>query len=159
MGIATVWGATAEEVAREYPCDRFVEGGTMGLFRAVTAHAAPETVFRWLCQIKVAPYSYDLIDNFGRRSPSELTPGADDLALGQRFSRIFELVDFEPGHQITLRIVDRGALWAFGELAITYAAYAEAPGVTRLVAKVAVSTAGGRSGRCPGRRSSGAISS
>lgn len=143
MGIPRVWGATADEVAREYPCDRFVDGGTAKWFRAVTVNAAPETVFRWLCQLKVGPYSYDLIDNPGRWSPRELTPGVDELAVGQRFMRIFELVDFEPDRQLTLRVDDRAAEWAFGKLAVTYAVHADAPGETRLVVKLAVSTAGG----------------
>jgi hypothetical protein len=65
------------------------------LWRAVTARAPAEAVFRWRCQLRVA-YGCDLFDNFGRRSPRALTPGLADLAPGQVFGTIFELTELEP---------------------------------------------------------------
>jgi hypothetical protein len=91
--------------------------------------------------LRVAPYSYDLADNFGKPSPRTLTPGVDQLELGQRFMRIFELVDFTPDRQLTLKIVDRGARRLFGEVAVTYLAVPTATG-SRLVVKLALPARG-----------------
>lgn len=76
------------------PDDRWV--------RAVDVDAPAELVWRWLCQLRVAPYSYDLLDNGGRRSPQELTPGLDALEPGQRMMSIFRLASFAPSEHVTL---------------------------------------------------------
>lgn len=133
MGLPEVWGATEAEMADRYACDEVLDGPTRPWFRAVPTAAEPATQYRWLCQLTVAPYSYDMIDNFGRRSPRTLTPGLTDLTVGQRMMRIFTLTDFAPGRELTLHLTDRGARLLFGDVAITYRA---TPG--RLVAKLAV---------------------
>jgi hypothetical protein len=66
-----------------FPCDRYLDHPDGVYFRGVTIRASAHAVFRWLCQMRVAPYSYDWIDNGGRRSPRNLTPGMDALAIGQ----------------------------------------------------------------------------
>ena len=143
VGIPWVWGATPDEVAAEYACDRFVAGPTMACFRAVESTAAPDSQYRWLCQLRVAPYSYDLLDNFGRQSPRTLTPGTEDLEVGQAFMTIFRLVDFTPGRQLTLQLDDPHALKAFGNLAVSYTVLPTADGGSRLVVKLAMAIEGG----------------
>lgn len=110
------WGSTEDERRRAYPCDRLLPAADHALFRAVDVAAPSATVFRWLCQLRVAPYSYDWIDNAGRQSPQALVGGLDSLEVDQRFMTIFELVEFEPGRSITLR--HEGPV--FGRIAGTY---------------------------------------
>jgi hypothetical protein len=128
------WGSTPEERAAAYPCDRLLSDGYRLLFRAVDVSAPAPLVWRWLCQIRAAPYSYDLLDNFGRRSPRHLTPGLERLELGQQFM-IFRLASFEPDRSITLT----ARSWMFGDLALTYAAIPADATRCRLVAKLGVS--------------------
>ena len=85
-----VWGATPDERQRPYPADSLVPAPVL-MTRAISVAAPVEVVWRWLCQIAVAPYSYDWIDNRGRRFPRELTPGADHLELGQTMAVVFRL--------------------------------------------------------------------
>lgn len=138
MGLPEVWGATEEEMAERYPCDEVLSGPTEEWYRAVPGIADPATQYRWLCQLAVAPYSYDLIDNYGRRSPRTLTPGVENLTVGQRMTRVFTLTDVVPGRELTMHLTDPVARRAFGDVAITYRA---TPG--RLVAKLAVGAPAG----------------
>ncbi|MBF8192910.1 hypothetical protein ITP53_45990 [Nonomuraea sp. K274] len=142
MSVATAWGVDAEEMAAAYPCDQVAPNPAEVWFRAVSVRAPRPTTFRWLCQLKTAPYSYDLLDNHGRPSPRVLTPGAEHLATGQRFMTIFELVDFGPDDHLTLRMTAPKAVAAFGPLTLTYAVRDGGSGTTRLVVKLDVGEAG-----------------
>lgn len=137
MGLPWVWGATPAEVARRYPADDVVPGRPMT--RAVSVGAPPAVLWRWLCQVAVAPYSYDWIDNRGRRSPRELTPGADQLAVGQTMAVVFRLTSYDDGHQWTAVTGERGRRM-FGTTAMTYAAEPlPDPGRSRLVCRLVAS--------------------
>jgi hypothetical protein len=139
MSVAYTWGTTVAERALAYPCDRYVEAPRDELFRGVSVNAPAAVVFRWLCQLRAAPYSYDWIDNFGRRSPQRLTSGLEALVPGQRVMTIFELADFEQDRSITVRIFERGrAHRLFGSAAITYVAAERPDGETRLLAKISI---------------------
>ena len=131
--LVTEWHSTPQERMAAWPCDHVLSDADAALFRAVDVRAPVAVVFRWLCQLRVAPYSYDLIDNLGRRSPRALTPGLDDLAIGQRVMTIFELVGFDRDNHITMR--STRAL--FGDVAVTYRVRT-AGGGTRLTVKLLV---------------------
>jgi hypothetical protein len=136
-GLPWVWRATADEVAADYACDAFVDGPSVGCFRAADSTAGADELFRWFCQLRLAPYSYDLLDNSGKRSPRTLSPELQDLELGQEFMRIFRLVDFTPGRQVTLKISHPRSRRLFGDLAVSYTARS-VEGGSRLVAKLAL---------------------
>src|SRR3989442_6907518 len=130
--LVATWGSTATERALSFPCDRYLPEPDDALFRAVGIDAPATVLFRWLCQLKVAPYSYDWIDNFGRTSPRRLIPGLEALAVGQRFMALFELVEFEPDRDLTLRL--HGSV--FGDVAVTYRIIPMGERSTRLVVKL-----------------------
>ncbi len=82
------WGVTAAEVARSYPCDGLVPRPAFAAWRGVTVHTGPEQVWPWLTQIRLAPYSYDWLDNLGRTSPRELR-GLPEPVVGEAFVSAF----------------------------------------------------------------------
>ncbi len=140
------WGATLGDQERRYPCDELIFAADDTYFRALDVAAPPALVFRWLCQLRVAPYSYDLIDNFARRSPTRLTPGLDALAPGQRFMTIFRVVAFDVPQSITIALASRTGAAVMGDFCGTYDVRPGARG-SRLVAKIRVRYPGGPYGR------------
>jgi hypothetical protein len=81
------WGVTQAETELRYPCDDLVPDPVLQAWRGVTVSARPEHVWPWLAQIRLAPYSYDWIDNFGRRSPQNLR-GLTEPVDGESFTAV-----------------------------------------------------------------------
>lgn len=100
------WGVTLAETARRYPCDDFVPDPVLQAWRGVTVRARPERVWPWVAQIRLAPYSYDWIDNLGRRSPQDLR-GLPEPVVGESFTaalggrRLGRIVAVELGRHLT----------------------------------------------------------
>lgn len=128
------WGVTEAEVQRHYGCDDIVREPTLQAWRGVTVRADAGAVWARLRQVRLAPYSYDLVDNLGRRSPRELRDVPEPTA-GDPFTRAFGLdqgrvLAVDPGRELTARIMS-----AY----MSYAVVPQAEG-TRLLLKVAART-------------------
>ena len=107
--IGDQWGVSDAEVRRRYGCDDLVVAPTLEAWRGVTVHADPAGVWARLRQVRLAPYSYDLLDNLGHRSARELRevpeprPGDPFThALGRDQGRILAV---EPGRELTATIM------------------------------------------------------
>ena len=140
MALPLTWGATRAEARRPYAADHLVDGTMLTMTRGISVAAPQELTWRWLCQIAVAPYSYDWIDNRGRRSPRVLTPGADHLVIGQRMAVVFKLVAFDAPHTWTAVTTPAGRR-LFGPVAMTYAAE-PSPHGSRIVCRIVVAQDG-----------------
>ena len=152
--VARTWGTDAEERALAFPGDRGEDSraershaersDSTSLFRGVSIAAPAPLVFRWLCQLRVAPYSYDWIDNRGRQSPRTLTPGLEQLAVGQTVMGIFRLEAFEIPKSLTL-VTPAGGRGEklFGQIRCTYWVRPESAARTRLLVKLRVGPARG----------------
>jgi hypothetical protein len=112
------WNTRPEDYLHDFPCDRSVDAPHSVRMRAVEINAPKEAVWPWMGQMRLAPYSYDWIDNLGRRSPRTLTIGADDLEPGQRMMHAMEVVEFESEDHLTTRMAAMRAF--FGQAASTY---------------------------------------
>lgn len=130
------WRSTARERTMPLPCDDEMPVCDEILHRAIDVAAPKDTLFRWLCQMKVAPYSYDWLDNFGQQSPRELTAGVDQLVPGDTVMTIFSLVSFEPGRLITIRMTHPLGLRVFGDISISYLVTPRLDGRSRLLVRM-----------------------
>ena len=132
--IGARWGVLDAETTLRYGCDDFVPEPTLEAWRGVTVGASPEAVWPWLVQVRVAPYSYDWIDNRGRRSPRRLLdlpePQVGDAFTTSGRRELGRIVAVEQGRQLTATI------WgAF----MSYRLVSEAD-TTRLLLKVVTSS-------------------
>ena len=103
------WGVSDSQTLRSYPCDDFVASPTVQMWRGVRIQAPAEAVWPWVAQLRLAPYSYDWIDNLGHRSPRELA-GLPEPRVGERFTTTGgrergRIVSVEVGEQLTATIM------------------------------------------------------
>ncbi|MGU3293056.1 polyketide cyclase [Williamsia sp. M5A3_1d] len=109
------WGVDASETSRLFPCDDIVSTPVLRAWRGVTVHAPAERVWPWIGQLRLAPYSYDWVDNLGRRSPTELS-GLPEPVVGEHFMScggrpLGEILDVAPGESLTGEIA--GAVMSY----------------------------------------------
>jgi hypothetical protein len=125
------WGVSDNEILRSYPCDDFVASPTLRAWRGVRVEAPAEAVWPWVAQVRLAPYSYDWIDNRGRRSPRELA-GLPEPRVGERFTTVGgreagRIVSVDLGKQLTGTIM---------RVFMSYVLVPQDDGSTRLLLKV-----------------------
>lgn len=116
MSVGTSWGGRPGELEAPVPAQALLPDAQERWLRAVDVSAPADLVWRWLCQMRVAPYSYDKLDNLGRRSPQELTPGLDELERGQHVMTLFTVETWERGGHLTVRTRPR----LIPEMAVSY---------------------------------------
>ncbi|SEG48983.1 hypothetical protein SAMN04489712_105508 [Thermomonospora echinospora] len=129
------WGVTDREILRAYPCDDFVVSPTLRAWRGVGVNAPATVVWPWVAQVRLAPYSYDWIDNLGRRSPRQLV-GLPEPRVGEAFTtaggrKRGRILSVEPGKQLTGRIMNA---------VMSYVLVPEEHNTTRLLLKVVMRT-------------------
>ena len=131
------WGVSDGEMSRAYPCDEFMRAPVLQAWRGVDVAAPAEAVWPWVAQVRIAPYSYDWVDNRGRRSPRELA-GLAEPRVGEPFTTaggrtVGRIVSVETGKQLT------------GTIMGAYMSYVLVPAdrdATRLLLKVVMRTSG-----------------
>ncbi|MBB5866862.1 hypothetical protein F4553_000241 [Allocatelliglobosispora scoriae] len=129
------WGVTDSEVLRSYPCDAFVTAPALQAWRGVEVQASSAVLWPWVCQVRLAPYSYDWIDNFGRRSPQHLVR-LTEPRVGEAFTsaggrKLGRIVSVVPGEHLTGTIM--GGF-------MSYVLAPQAGCTTRLLLKVVAET-------------------
>jgi hypothetical protein len=129
------WGATWDERAQQLPGDELIEYAASVYTRAITIHAPPDEVWRWVVQIgqdRGGWYSYEGMENlFGLdihntdeiRSEWQRLSVGDEIravpagALGMKEGYSFRVAIVEPGHALVLRQAPPehpwNATWAF----------------------------------------------
>ncbi|WP_328382129.1 polyketide cyclase [Micromonospora zamorensis] len=129
------WGVTDSETLRTYPCDDLVVAPALQAWRGVSIAAPAAAVWPWVAQVRLAPYSYDWIDNRGRRSPRQLQ-GLPEPQIGEAFTtaggrKLGRIVSVDPGKQLTSTIM--GAF-------MSYVLVPQEHDRTRLLLKVVMQT-------------------
>lgn len=133
---ARFWNVHADERRREFACDQVISRPTARAVRGIDIDAPADLLFRWVGQLRVAPYSYEWIDNLGRQSPRTLTPGLPPLAVGDHVM-IGTVVSLTPGSQVTVLTSGRGRL-LFGRIALTYEVVPRGTHASRLLCCLAL---------------------
>jgi hypothetical protein len=76
------------------------------LLRCTEISANSSDIFVWLKQLRIAPYSYDFIDNRGKKSPDYIIENLPPLKVNTHFLLAFHIVEFEENSFIVCRFCE-----------------------------------------------------
>ncbi|HET7153554.1 MAG TPA: hypothetical protein VFJ29_07280 [Candidatus Kapabacteria bacterium] len=103
--------ATREEEARVLPGDEFIPEPVGVVTNAITIKCTPHEVWQWLIQMgggRAGWYSYDFIDNGGKRSAERIVPELQHVEIGMLFPGVpgetdgFFLIAYKPEQYLIL---------------------------------------------------------
>lgn len=107
--LADRWGVDEHDVRQRYGCDDLLPDAPMRVLRGVDVDAPVDVLWQWVRQLRLAPYSYDWIDNGGRRSPRELhdlpDPDVGDPYTAFRGRPIGRVEAVDPPHELTASLL------------------------------------------------------
>ena len=104
------WGATPDEIAGPVVGDDLCPDARAIATRCITLAAPPAEMFPWLRQMgfgRAGWYSYDWLDNLGRRSATSINPDWQDVETGSRVPAgpmSFDAAIVEPPRALVLRV-------------------------------------------------------
>jgi hypothetical protein len=76
------------------------------LLRCIEIKAGASDIFVWLKQLRIAPYSYDFVDNRFRRSPGYIIKNLPPLKVNSHFLLSFHILEFEENSFIACRFCE-----------------------------------------------------
>lgn len=137
MSVFTNWGSKPHERKMDFSCNRLVADINGQYFRAVDINAPPDLVYKWLLQMRVAPYSYDKLDNGGKTSPQILPQVMLPLERNQKVMTIFNVEEFIPEKEITVSMDMPPGKWSvwYVPTAITYKVIKTGKDTSRVLVK------------------------
>ncbi len=109
---ANRWGASQAEIGASMPYEEMVPHPKAVATRAITIHAAVEQVWPWFAQLgcdRAGWYSYDLLDNGGKKSADRILPEFQNIKVGDPIGMI-------PGGKMSMPVsrLDPGRLMVLG---------------------------------------------
>lgn len=135
------WGATPEEHASAVVGDDLCPNARIVATRCITIAASPDAVFPWLRQMgfgRAGWYSYDWIDNLGRKSAMAIEPHLQTLNAGDVFPggpADFQAVIVDPPRSLVMKLAQKGRATKSTQFVLAYE-LRDCPEGTRLVTRM-----------------------
>jgi hypothetical protein len=76
------------------------------LLRCIEIRAHASDIFGWLKQLRIAPYSYDFLDNRFRKSPDYIIENLPPLKVNSHYLLAFHIFEFEENSFIVCRFCE-----------------------------------------------------
>lgn len=139
--ILETWGATHDEITSAVVGDDLCPNARIVATRCITIAAPPDRVFPWLRQMgfgRAGWYSYDWIDNLGRKSATAIEPHWQTLSAGGVLPggpADFEAVIVDPPRALVMRLAQKGRATKSTNFVLAYE-LRDCPEGTRLVTRM-----------------------
>ena len=133
------WGATALEVAAAMPGDDLVPRAHFVATRAIDIRALPDEVYPWLVQVGVGRagfYSYDFLDNLGRRSATRILDEYQQVQVGDVAASMTRKPHTSTSFRVHGFVADQLLIWAKADASWVWSLQPMGVHHTRLVVRL-----------------------